>query len=669
MVEEDRGLARYINPFICTSNDHGQTDVAAGVPFGMIKPCPDTEPIAHSGYDYSAKEIIGFSNTRFSGVGCRGVGGNLRIFPFVASQSDSIPTRVTYSKNSERAVPGAYAVLLDNGVKAELTGTRQVGYHKYTFPKSKFSGLTIDLASSYVGHIAEEHTILDNGVIAGKVTSVNVCRKGQYTFYYAISFNKEITSVSEQNSKLTFSFSTKNDEAVQLLCALSAVSEENAQNTLGKALDTSFEDVKKSAYRQWNKVMGNVQVETGNDTLKELFYTHLYHATQSPFIINDDNGNYRGSDGKLYNSHQNYYHGWSIWDTFRTKLPLFSLVYPERYSEILSSLKQLYKQGKPDWATETEPFLTIRTEHAILVLLEAYKKGQLPFSLGSIYAELKEEAETLPFKSPDNVLESSLDLWALSQISKELGYLDDHKAYKDRAFEYKTLWKEKFLMMDEDADVMHGDGLYEGTLWQYRWFVPFDMEGIQNMVGGQQVFESQLDYFFDNELFNIGNQPDIQVPYLYNYTDSPWKTQALIHKLLNTKTNNWYGTHEKFEKPIFKKIFTNTPDGYIREMDDDAGTMSSWYVWSTMGLYPIFPGSTELALTTPQFDKITIQTKDKPLQIIANGLSSENIYIQQVTWNGAEINTAIVDFNMISKGGILRFELGDKPNKHWGKNK
>jgi putative alpha-1,2-mannosidase len=209
--------------------------------------------------------------------------------------------------------------------------------------------------------------------------------------------------------------------------------------------------------------------------------------------------------------------------------------------------------------------------------------------------------------------------------------------------------------------------LYEGTLWQYRWFVPFDIVGIQAMMGGKSEFENQLDYFFKNELFNIGNQPDIQVPYLYNYTNSPWKTQQLVDQLLNKETNNWYGTHEKFEKPIVKKIFTATPNGYIKEMDDDAGTMSSWYLWSSMGLYPIFPGSTQLALTAPQFDKITIATKEKPIEIITKGRTSNSIYIQKVTWNNEEINSSIIDFNLISKGGKLQFELGDTPNKNWGK--
>ena len=664
--EEKQSNAVYINPFISTENDHGQTDVAASVPFGMVKPCPDTNPIAHSGYDYSAEEIIGFSNTRFSGVGCRGVGGNLRILPFVISKGDSIPKGLTYSKESEKAKAGYYSVNLSNGVKTQLTANRQVAFHQYTFPESKNAGFTIDLASSYAGHVSHSYHI-ENGIISGKITSVNVCRKGKYTFYYAINFNHEVSEVTEDDSKLIFKFSTKNNQEILLRCALSVVDENSAIQNLKLSEKLNFSEVKQEASESWNNLIDVVHVETENETLKELFYTHLYHATQSPFIINDENGVFRGSDGNQYKSNSSHYHGWSVWDTFRTKLPLFSFLYPNRYKDMLTSLKALYKQGKPDWATETEPFLTIRTEHTIAIVLDAYEKGILPFPLSDIYEEMKAEAEHLPFKSPDNILESSYDLWALSEISKALGENADAKFYRDKAFEYKTLWKDKFLTMDENSDIMHGDGLYEGTLWQYRWFVPFDIKGIQTMIGGKDEFENQLDYFFENELFNIGNQPDIQVPYLYNYTNTPWKTQRLVDQLLNKETNNWYGTHHKLEQPITRKIFTNTPNGYIKEMDDDAGTMSSWYVWSTMGLYPIFPGSTQLALSTPQFDKITIKTNDKPLQIITNGRTSKKIYIQKVTWNGEEINSSIIDFNLISKGGILQFELTDTPNKDWGK--
>jgi putative alpha-1,2-mannosidase len=343
-------------------------------------------------------------------------------------------------------------------------------------------------------------------------------------------------------------------------------------------------------------------------------------------------------------------------------------LYPEKYSDMLASIGELYKQGKPQWATDTEPYITIRTEHSIAILLDAHRKGMLPFSLDEIYPHLKVEADSLSFESPDNVLESSYDLWALSEIAKDLGYEEDAQEYFAKAMNYQPLWKDKFLHMGENADVMHGDGLYEGTLWQYRWFVPFDIAGIQELIGGKDTFESQLDYFFENELFNIGNQPDIQVPYLYAYTNSPWKTQKVVNSLMNEETNNWYGTHKKWEKPLTRRIFQDSPEGYIKEMDDDAGTMSAWYVWSAMGFYPVFPGSTDLVITKPQFDKMTIKLPKESLVIETIKTSESAIFIQKVEIDGEEFNSCFINFNQLVKGGTIKIELGETPNKNWGVN-
>ncbi|UJH68580.1 GH92 family glycosyl hydrolase [Allomuricauda sp. SCSIO 65647] len=658
----------YVDPFICTGSDHGQTDPAAGVPFGMAKPAPDSHPLGHSGYNFDADEILGFSNTRFSGVGCRGVGGNLRILPYIGSSSP-YPNPRAYKKETERAQAGYYTVELEDGIRCEFTATRQVAFHRYTFPKSETVGLTIDLTSSLSKFYHEKHHIQENGVIMGEISGANVCDKGKYTFYYALATSLKNFNIEEKDGKIFFSFKTPEENEVRVLCAISTVSAQSALKNLQQFHDKSFEEVKRQAHEEWANILSVVEVEGENNVHKKLFYTHLYHVLQTPFQIQDEDGSFRGSDGKIYGTDRaDHYHGWSIWDTFRTKLPLLSLLYPEYYKDMVSAIGKLYQQGKPDWATEKEPFLTVRTEHSGIVVLEAHKKGLLPFSLESIYPHLKEEARQLPFETPDNVLESSYDLWALSQVAREIGKGKEYRKYQKKAINYRKTWKEKFLTMDENSDIMHGDGLYEGTLWQYRWLVPYDIKGIQKLLGGKKVFEEQLDYFFDNELFNIGNQPDIQVPYLYVYTRSPWKTQKLVNRLMTKKTNNWYGTHEKWKTPSTRKIFQATPHGYIREMDDDAGTMSAWFVCSAIGLYPVFPGSTQLALTTPLFQKIAIKTPGKPLQIVTNGFSTENIFIQKVTWNGDEINSSLIDFNMISRGGVLQFELGNKPKPKRDKN-
>ncbi|OQY00308.1 MAG: hypothetical protein B6I20_08950 [Bacteroidetes bacterium 4572_117] len=350
----------FVDPFMCTSSEHGHTDPAAAVPFGMAKPAPDSDPLGYSGYDFSAKKVLGFSNTRFSGVGCRGVGGNIRILPFVISDDTSaIPKSLKLDKNTEKASVGYYSVSLENKVKVSLTATNQVAFHKYTFPESENAGLFIDLASSFVGHNYQEHLVDEAGIVSGKISSRNICNKGDYTLYFALSTDKKDSKIISNNSKIKIEFSAQKNEEVLVRCALSVVSAENAKTKLKKQANVPFDVVHKNAINKWEEILQVVDVETKDSVVKRMFYTHLYHATQTPFIIQDQDGQYRGSDGKLYKTKQkNHFHGWSVWDTFRTKLPLFSLFYREHYIDMMTSLSELYKQGKVDWSTPTEPYKT-----------------------------------------------------------------------------------------------------------------------------------------------------------------------------------------------------------------------------------------------------------------------------------------------------------------------
>lgn len=650
-------LVDYIDPTICTGSDHGQTDVAAAVPFGMVKPCPDTSPVAHSGYDYDASYITGFSQTRFSGVGCRGVGGNISILPYVSQ--DSIPQKRAYNKESEVATAGFYQVTLEDSIQVALTATRQVAFHQYIFPKSDYSGITVDLTTSFAGHISAQCTQQEGGYITGYLRSVNVCRLGEYGVYFALYVDKDNAHIVVDNTNIEYRFTTKDKEQVMVYCALSVVGEEEALSTLKEQEAHSFKEIHRNARQAWNDLLQVVEVESADESLKRMFYTHIYHATQSPFAVHEADGRYRGSDDKLYTVQQGaHYHGWSIWDTFRSKLPLLSMLYPERYTEIMASMASLYNQGKVDWATNTEPFLTVRTEHAVVSILEAMNKGLIDFELvASVYDKMKEEATVYLYESPDQILESSMDYWAMSEIAKKLGHQEDAKMYLEKAQAYKPLWNKKFAVMNDQSDIMHGDGLYEGTIWQYRWFVPWDMQGLIELFGGQDAFEQQLDEFFGKELFNMGNQPDIQVPYLYAYTKHPEKMNRLVNSLLTKTTNNWYGTHHKRKEPWIQKIFTDTPQGYLPEMDDDAGTMSAWYVWSALGMYPVCPGSTEMALSAPLFDRAVIHLPKGDLNIETNRTSPDQVVVNRILWNGEVLDKPFIDFNSLQQGGELTFEF------------
>lgn len=656
-VKEEPSNAEYINPFICTGGDHGQTDVAAAVPFGMVKPCPDSDPINHSGYNFDTDKVLGFSNTRFSGVGCRGTGGNLRLIPYVGEIDLENPSSLVMDKTTEKATPGYYSVQLQNDVGVELTATRQLAIHKYQFPEANSKGILIDLGASFMPVIDVAYEIQNEHTIVGSVKSVNVCEAkfGIYQFYFAIKIDAA-TNLQKKGNKVLVQLKETKKQTTNTYVALSTVSVQNALQTL-ETEASEFEVVKENAFQKWADLVDVVEIETENEELRTLFYTHLYHVTQSPFQVQDFNGQFRGSDNEInqLQEGQTHYLGWSIWDTFRSKHPLLSVLYPERYSEILTSLCKLYQQGKQPWATQTESFPTIRTEHTVVVLLDGYRKGLLDFDLNQIYPEIKYEIDSLlEWHSPGHILESTYDSWAFAQIAKELGHQDDYEHYLEIAMNYKATWEKVFLQLGDDADVMHARGLYEGTLWQYRWFVPFDMAGIQEMLGGKKVFEEQLDTFFSKDLFNIGNQPDIQVPYLFNYTDAPWKSQQLVRRLLTEKVANWYGTHKKWEKPETRKIFQPTPHGYISEMDDDAGTMSAWYILSSMGLYQTCPGEPYFWLTIPLYKSVKINLPgDKSFTIKVDGENTADSKIKTLSLNGKQLNELRIDYADIYAGGEL----------------
>ncbi|NDV80697.1 glycoside hydrolase family 92 protein [Bacteroides sp. 51] len=665
VVHAQQPLASYIDPFIGTSNDHGQTDPSANVPFGMIKPGPDTKPGGQSGYNFLADAISGFSQTRVSGVGCTGAGGNLRLLPFI----DTTGGIEKIDKSTEVAQAGYYSVKLMNGIKAEITASRTSAIYHFTYPAAKKAGLSLDLTSALATFKEENHEFVGNNTIQGWVQATNTCDMGMYTFYYHIEINKDEVEVTEDNGRVCWNFPSGKNETVMVKIGLSTVSQQHAKEN--KAIEIggkTFAQVREAATESWEQALRAIRVETTDGELKKSFYTRMYHACQTPFNITDCDAQYRGSDGRVYYTAGNYYHGWSIWDTFRTKEPLMSLIYPDKYRDMMFSLAKLYRQGKADWATDTEPFPTVRTEHSIILLLDALRKGLISKeTIELVFDRILAEAENIPFNSPDKMLERCYDLWAISQIARELNLPVVAQKFLNQSGEYRPVWNDKFKLMGPSADIMHGDGLYEGTLWQYRWFVPHDLDWLINAIGSKEKTIAELDYFFQNHLFNIGNQPDIHVPYLYYNLGQPWKAQKLVRDILLEPTVNCYGTHDKWKKPYVGKVFKTTPDGYLKEMDDDAGTMSSWFILSSIGLYPVCSGTPYYWISSPVFDSVTIQLNTgKTFRMIAVKESGEDTYIQSASLNGKMIENSWISYEEIMAGGELIIQLGAHPNKEWG---
>lgn len=229
---------------------------------------------------------------------------------------------------------------------------------RFTYPSTEAAGIKIDFKHSYGKHIAEEHNIVGNNAVRGFVRSACTCDLGSYKFYYYIEKDKSACKPENNDSELLWKFQTEPNEQIILKIGLSSVSAEEAEANLKQEARTCLsEQVRANARANWGNLLGHIQVETPDEDLKTSFYTRLYHACQTPFTINDYSGSYRGSDGKVYKNQQlPYYHGWSIWDTYRTKYPLLSIVCPTEYKQMISSLAELYKQGKPRSATKTEPF-------------------------------------------------------------------------------------------------------------------------------------------------------------------------------------------------------------------------------------------------------------------------------------------------------------------------
>ncbi len=655
----------YVDLFVCTADDHGQLDPSATVPFGMVKLGPDTEPRGHSGYNYNADKLLGFSHNRVGGVGCKGVGGNIRILPLVSEKTEA---SVAMNKQTEAAQPGYYTVTLEEEIKAELTATNHTGIHRYTFPKSKEACIRIDYKSAFGELFEAEYNTISNNTINGYASASSVCTTGRYFVYYHIESNKDFVRYEEKDGYLFAYFQTEKSEQVELQVTLSPISTEQAAADVQATLSNkSFDEVRDEAYSKWEDLMNRIEVE-GKEEYKRLFYTHLYHCYLNPVNSTSSSGTYKGTDNKVYEANgYTHYDSWSIWDNFRNKFSLYALTIPEQSSDFGRSLVDLYKSGKSKWLGFYEPVPTIRAEFSSLVLLDMHKRGVKGIDFESIYNELCHEAAYTPSGVPDKILESAYTFWGLAQIADILDKPEDYEVFMSKAMSYKKKWRRNFLKIGDDADVMHARGIYEGTIWQYRWHVQFDVDGIIEMIGGKEKYIEQLTYFFDNHLYNHGNQPDIHVPFMFNFGDAPWLTQKWVNMILTKDMVQHYGTHKKWKEPYYGRVYKATPDGYIKEMDDDEGTMSSWYVLSSMGIHPVLVGEPVFQVSTPIFDKVTIHLENgKDFVIEARNLSDESFYIQSATLNGEDFNQSYIDHADLMNGGKLIYELSDQPNKNWG---
>lgn len=643
-----------VNVFLGSSGDHGQLSPAAAYPFSMMSIVPQTYPAIHTGYEYTAKQFLGFAHTVFEGVGCRGSGANILVKPFLGTKDTS-----KLVKAAQYGAPGVYSVAFTNGISAEFTVFEKSGLHHYRFPAGP-KGFTIDFSHTLANDfVAEQHTPRANGV-NGWVEAKTTCNAGKYKLYYSLEFSVPVT-FSNNGEHMVTAVPANGASDVSIRVALSSVSEAAAQ----QALTTQpFNSLRQRASDSWEQMLSRIQVQ-GDKEREALFYSLLYRTLQSPYDISEPDGQYRATDGSLQKATGKRYNGWAIWDNYRTQLPLLSLMYPDKYSDITTSIAEMYLRGKKDYATQTEPSNTVRTEHAMVVLLDAMRKGY-KVDVAAISGQLIKEADGLDFGTPDKALEASYDTWALAEILNIAGDKDLAVKYMNKALNYKNIWNKDFRdITKNDVDRMQARGLYQGTIWQYRWFVPFDVKGLIALTGGEEQFIQQLDHFFDNDLYNHANEPDLQAPLMYNATSQPWKSQRLMHAYaVDTVIQYYFNDNSRGIDPFVDRIYKNIPQSYIRTMDDDAGAMSAWFVFTACGIHPAAVGMPVYYLNVPLFPFVTLSWPGKqPLQITTQNFSDKNVYIAKVELNGKVLKRNYLTHEEIMKGGKLVITASAVPVK------
>ncbi|WP_448698153.1 glycoside hydrolase domain-containing protein [Mucilaginibacter sp. AW1-3] len=598
-----------VNVFLGTAGDHGQLSPGACAPFGLLDVSPETYPATHTGYDHRAKSFLGFSHNRLEGVGCKGSGGNLLIKPLLKN--------TTLIKQSEQARPGYYAVGFQNGIGVSISVKGNIATEHYTGQQQLFLDLSHALAN---GFVAEQHS-WNSGILSGWIESGTTCRFGTYKTYYTVRFSSPVKISDSTAHMLTLDCA----KSITLTVHFSAKSEDNFENEA-----------------KWEQELSRIKV-SGDPEEEKLFYSLLYRTLQAPYQIAD-----------------HAYSGWSIWDNYRNELPLLSIIEPERYQDMINSIVKLYQTGKKDWATQREPSNTVRTEHAIVVLLDAYRKGY-PVDFSHIKDSLIAENKRLDDKTPDKALESSYDSWAMSQVLAILKEDSLSRVYLNKAANWKSSWNKDFKNLSKpDVDHLEARGMYQGTIWQYRWFVPFDVEGLIAACGGESAYLKQLDTFFAQDYYCASNEPDLQAPYMYQFTSRPWQSQQMIrHYAKDTVIQYYQDNNYRGIGAQIGRVYNNRPDGLLQTMDEDMGEMSAWYVMAAIGLSPACVGWPVYNLHVPLFRTVSFGK----FQVIVKG---KGRYIRSVSFDRRPFKRNWLSHQEIMRGGTLVITASTVPNKNFG---
>ncbi|MEG0993438.1 MAG: GH92 family glycosyl hydrolase [Bacteroidales bacterium] len=716
---DDLAFTQYVNPMIGTGG-HGHVFVGASVPHGMVQLGPNNMTKGWdwcSGYHDNDSTIIGFAHTHLSGTGIADL-GDISFLPVNYSVNlADIDYSTTFSKTNEKVRPGYYSVLLDRSqIKVELTATQRVGFQRYVYPSGSEIKVIVDLLEApksleaREGILESNITVLNDSMIAGYRYSNEWAK--EHKVYFASKFSESFRNIRIEDSNIiqdTISVTGKNLKALidfdslgknELLVktGISYVSIDNALTNLNtEVAHWDFNQVRNSADHVWNEALSAIDFHSSDEDVMTMFYTALYHTKISPSLFSDVNGEYMGADGLVRKAEGYIPHSvFSLWDTYRAVHPLYTLI-EKNNSDYVNSLLTIAEEQErlPIWhlvGYETDCMVGV---HSIPVIVDAVMK-QLPgidsdraYNLVRKFIESNDRGldfvrnqEFIPADKEEwsvaKALEYAIDDYAIATLATTLNKQEDAKLFYQRSKYYRHYFDESIGFMRgkltdgswrKNFNPFHSihleDDYVEGNAWQYTWLVPHDVEGLIGLFGTEDAFLQKFDSLFlvSSELnegasvditgmigqYAHGNEPSHHTLYLYPYAGKQWKTAEKVHQ-------------------VYQQFYKNEPDGLIG--NEDCGQMSAWYVFSSLGFYPVNPVDGIYVFGSPIVERCTLNLNNgKQFKIRVDNLSLNNKYIQSVKLNSKIYEKTYITHETIMNGGELVFTMTDQPCENFGLKK
>ena len=712
--QEMEDLTQFVDPRIGTGG-HGHVFYGANVPYGFIQLGPTSIPQSWdwvSGYHVSDSTVIGFPHTHLSGTGIGDL-HDINVMPVVGEvtysrgDASSYETGLwSYSDRSKEVVtPGYYRTHLSRyNVDVELTATKRVGFHKYTFLGNESPAIVFDMVNGGCWDKTTEAVIrvVNDSTVSGYRYSKGWA-DDQRVFFRA-EFSRKFDNVEfivndsvkegdmAKGAQLfaRVNFAAGNQEPVYMKVALSPTSEEGAQLNMQTELSGwDFEKTIADAKAAWNKELNKVKVYTTDEASKKIFYTSLYHTLFAPSEFCDVNGDYYGADKQMHKGEGFVnYTTFSLWDTYRAAQPLMTILHPEKMSDIINTMLHIHQQqGKlPVWHLMGCETNCMVGNPGVPVVADAILKDIKGFDTELAFKALK-ESSMLPERGMEHRIEYGFipadkmteaiayDMeyaiadWAVAQAAQKLGKQEDYEYFLKRSKSYKNYFDAStgFMrgkMLDGSwrtpfspyASSHREDDYCEGNAWQYTWLVPHDVEGLVECFGSKEAFVNKLDSLFlaNGDMgeasspdisgligqYAHGNEPSHHTVYLYTLVGQPWKTAGRIKEILHT-------------------MYTDQPDGLSG--NEDVGQMSAWYILSSFGFYQVEPAGGKFVFGYPNFDKVEITVPAGKFVIERENKGQQNNYIQGIVLNGTEYKKPWIEYADIMKGGELKFLMGDEP--------